>query len=172
LPISDIEWLLICVREKSIGGKQEVEYVCNEKFEDKPCGSTFKETIDFTKLEIIRGDDKIKDKMELSPGMGIKLKPPSFNTLYLEEKTDDIIDYSRLADIVEYVYDKDQVYKFSEATKDEIKEFFDSFGKEQIDQLYQYISSMPRYEINIQHKCKKCGFEHKIKVDDLSNLFQ
>ncbi len=170
LPIADIEHLLIQIRDKSLGGSQELEYTCNNEIEeDTLCNTKFKIKVDFSKLEIIQ--NQANDKIDLGK-IGIKLKPPTFGILKRVTSPDDVFDYELLADAVDFIYSGQDTFKMNEQTKEEIKEFFDSMPKQKLDEIYDYIESMPRYEFNTQHKCVKCGFEHNLKVSDLSNFFQ
>lgn len=170
LPLADIEYLLIQIRDKSLGGEQELEYTCNRDFKEELCNTKFNLKVDFTKLECVQGD-LTKNKVSLGK-VGLKLKPPSFGVLRKIATKDDVYDYDLLADTVDFVYEGDNTFKMNEQTKEEIKEFFDSMPKAKLDEIYDYIAAMPRYEFNAKHKCVKCGFEHNLKVSDLSNFFQ
>lgn len=169
LPIADVQRLIIAIRDKSLGGTQEVTYTCNNAVGDKACGHKWKANIDFSKLEVIKGD--AKDTVKISKDVGIKLRPPTFAALERYEDTADY-DYDIYADAVEYVFDKDQTYKLDEVTKKERDEFFDNMSQKNIEEINAYIASMPRYEVDISHTCEKCGFKHEIKVRDLQNFFQ
>lgn len=165
-PLADIEYLLIQIRDKSLGGFIESEYTCT----NNDCNTKFKIKMEFKDLEIVRGESK--DKFQINEKIGIKLKPPSFGVISrISEETSTVFDYELLADAVDFIFDKENTYKFSESTKEEISEFFDSLQKDKLDLIYDFIGSMPKYEINMKHKCINCGFEHEIKVDDLANFF-
>lgn len=171
MPLADIQYLIIQIRDKSLGGEQTLEYSCNNQINDKICSEKFKLKIDFSKLEIKQGD-LTKNKVQINSKIGLKLKPPSFSIIRKASSTDDFFDYDILADVVEFVYDEKSTYKMNEQTKEEIEEFFNNLPKKKLDEIYEYIENMPRYEINLNHTCKTCNFEHKITVGDLENFFQ
>lgn len=166
LPLADVEYLLIQIRDKSLGGIQESEYICNEN----GCDARFKLTYNFTEMKIDRSDNEKPNKIQLSKTVGIKLKPPSYGVLK-DILSPEPYDYKVLADVVEVVYDDKQVYKLTESSAEEIEAFFDSFPKKKIEELYAYIDSMPKYTIKKEHVCKKCGHKHEIVIQDLANLF-
>lgn len=171
LPLADIEYLLIQLRDKSLGGIQESRYVCNHVGEDGvACDATFKIEYNFSEMKVERPETPVPDKIELSGKMGIKLKPPSYGVLK-DIFNPEPFDYKVLADVVECVYDENSIYKLSEATEKEIQEFFDSFPKKKIEEVYRYIESMPTYSIKKTHTCGKCGHVHNIEIRDLANLF-
>lgn len=171
-PLADIEYLIIQIRDKSLGGSIDQEYTCNADIAGDVCGTKFKVKIEFNKLEIVRGT--AKDKVQITDKIGLKLKPLTFGILTkaASSKNDEPFDYAILTDAIDFVFEGDNTYKLSESSKEEIEEFFDSMKKEHIDAVSEYIQSMPHYEIAVKHKCTKCGTQHDFKVNDLANFFQ
>lgn len=177
LPLFDIQYILIQLRIRSLGNNLEISYVCQtplpekERVPDGPetCNTPFKIKIALDDLEVERSDTKEKKIIQLTGDVGVTLKYPEFQDTFEHELTEFNVDLYRA--VVESIYDKDNIYKLSEQTDEEIEEFFDGLSKEQYDKIKEWLESLPSYFVKKSHTCEKCGTVHEIVVDDLANFF-
>ncbi len=169
----DIEWLLINLRIRSVGSKISNEYTCNNVVVDgMVCGNTFKVDIDLNDVKT-QGNPKPDSKIMLGEKFGVLMRPPRFKIMkeIEPEKINDYYDYTILRDSVVSIFDDKQQYQMSEQTSEEAKEWFDSLTKEQYDKLKTYLTTLPSFIIDKEHKCEKCGFIHSIHVDNIESFF-
>lgn len=172
LAMFDVEWILINLRIKSVGSKIESEYYCNNVVNDIPCHEPFKVEINLDDIKL-DGNPKPNNKISLSDKLGVLMRPPRFKIIKdvsPEVLTNDY-DFTILSDAVVSIFDEKQQYQLKDQTPEEIKEWFESLTKEQFTKIRNYLVSLPVYKVHKEHKCIKCGFEHKIDVDNLASFF-
>ena len=167
----DVEWIMINLRIHSVGDRIEVPYTCKNIPTGKTeiCDTPFKINYTLSEVEIIK-DESLNAKIWLDDNLGVMMRPPRFS---IAEKEDPTFAYSVLADSVAQIFTKknEDVYTFEESSEAEITDWFESLTKEAFTKLVDYLSRLPRFEVNKTHVCESCGFEHKIKVDNLSSFF-
>jgi hypothetical protein len=174
-PTFDIEWILINLRIRSVGGKIENNLICNNTIDGKEvCNTPFKVEIDLNEIKINNEEDKNYSKkttIELDPNkkMGVILRYPRFS--FVKNINTEGFDYDLLKEVVQSIYDKTTTYLLEEQPNEDIETFFDSLNKEQYDKIIQFIKDIPKFSIEKYHKCPKCGFNHVIKSDDVLDFF-
>ena len=170
LPLVDIEYYFLNLRAKSVGEEVETKYKCENVVDEKPCGNIMevKYNVLDVDVRIPEGDGLIK----LAEDIGIKMKYPSFAVLNkLKSQESASVAFELIAECVEYVYDKDNLYYTNEIPKEELEAFIDQLSTEQFKDVQKFIEELPRIEKTIDIKCSKCGFEHKIVSKELTDFF-
>ena len=170
LPLVDIEFYFLNLRAKSVGEEIETKYKCENVVNEKPCGNIMdvKYNVLDVDVKIPEGDSIIK----LAEDIGIKMKYPSFAVLNkLKSQESASVAFELIAECVEYVYDKDNLYYTNEIPKEELEAFIDQLSTEQFKDVQKFIEELPRIEKTIDIKCSKCGFEHKIVSKELTDFF-
>jgi hypothetical protein len=101
------------------------------------------------------------------------MKYPSFAILNkLKAENDSAkVAFELIAECIEYVYDKDNLYYANEIPKEELDAFLDQLTTEQFKEVQKFIEELPKIEKTIEVKCSKCGFEHKIVSKELTDFF-
>ena len=170
LPLVDIEYYFLNLRAKSVGEEIETKYKCENVVNEKPCGNIMdvKYNVLEVDVKIPEGDSIIK----LAEDIGIKMKYPSFAVLNkLKSQESASVAFELIAECIEYVYDKDNLYYTNEIPKEELEAFLDQMTTEQFKDVQKFIEELPRIEKTIDIKCSKCGFEHKIVSKELTDFF-
>jgi len=170
LPLVDIEYYFLNLRAKSVGEEIETKYKCENVVDEKPCGNIMdvKYNVLDVDVKIPEGDSIIK----LAEDIGIKMKYPSFAVLNkLKSQESASVAFELIAECIEYVYDKDNLYYTNEIPKEELEAFLDQMTTEQFKDVQKFIEELPRIEKTIDIKCSKCGFEHKIVSKELTDFF-
>jgi hypothetical protein len=49
--------------------------------------------------------------------------------------------------------------------------FLESLTKDQFEKIEEFVENLPKLKKEIEVTCKKCGFNHKIKVEGLESFF-
>jgi hypothetical protein len=170
LPLVDIEFYFLNLRAKSVGEEIETKYKCENVVDEKPCDNIMN-----VKYNVLEVDVKIPEGepiIKLAEDIGIKMKYPSFAVLNkLKSQESASVAFELIAECIEYVYDKDNLYYTNEIPKEELEAFLDQMTTEQFKDVQKFIEELPRIEKTIDIKCSKCGFEHKIVSKELTDFF-
>ena len=170
----DADYLLMRLRAKSVGEKSTLDFQCTNVVDEKVCDTPFTIEIDWQLIKLV---DENKEKrigdIKLGDKVGIKLKPTAFeSTLHFDP---DAIEIDQNIGILYYsldnIYDENAVYTRKDFTKEEFSEWVLSLQPEHYDQMVEFIANLPSLVIETSKKCTKCGFEHKIKLDNPLDFF-
>tara|TARA_R110000823_G_scaffold207435_3_gene338006 strand:- start:282 stop:1010 length:729 start_codon:yes stop_codon:yes gene_type:complete len=173
MPLFDIEYMLLNIRARSMGDVVKTSYV-NKKCKREDC-SPVEIEIDLSTIEVST-DENHKSKIELNDKVGIIMKYPS---MYMMDKktigkdrdasTEDVFEV--ISECIDKIYDADNVYNQSDYTKDELKEFVDSFTSEQFKQIQKFFDTMPKMYKDVVFSCEKCNYKEDIKIEGLAGFF-
>tara|TARA_B110000495_G_C23021465_1_gene606059 strand:+ start:644 stop:1357 length:714 start_codon:yes stop_codon:yes gene_type:complete len=165
LPMSDIEYILLQIRSKSVGETSEIRFKCDE------CDEMIDLTIDLSEIEVSKGDE-VENKIQLTDDVGITLKAPGLKDAEKAAKSNkqnnDIV--QSLASVIESVYDSDNIYPFAQAEPKEIENFIDSLSSEQVIKIKEWVDSIPTLKKEIKFKCSK-GKERRKVLSGLADFF-
>ena len=171
LPLVDIEFYFLNLRAKSVGEEVDTKYKCENIVNEKSCDNIMNVKYNVLEVDVrIPEGDKI---IKLAEDIGIKMKYPSFAILNKLKAEDDSakVAFELIAECIEYVYDKDNLYYANEIPKEELDAFLDQLTTEQFKEIQKFIEELPKIEKTIEVKCSKCGFEHKIVSKELTDFF-
>jgi hypothetical protein len=171
LPLVDIEFYFLNLRAKSVGEEVDTKYKCENIVNEKSCDNIMNVKYNVLEVDVrIPEGDKI---IKLAEDIGIKMKYPNFAILNkLKAENDSAkVAFELIAECIEYVYDKDNLYYANEIPKEELDAFLDQLTTEQFKEVQKFIEELPKIEKTIEVKCSKCGFEHKIVSKELTDFF-
>jgi hypothetical protein len=173
LPLIDIEYFFLQLRARSVGEVVENKYKCNNELEDgQECSNIM--DVNFNLLEIkVDKPEGISDTIKLNDTITVKLRYPQFSVVKRATQFDNMADLALelIAESIEYIHDGQQFYYAKESDPVELIEFVESLNTEQFSKVEEFFNNLPSLEKNIEMKCNKCGFEHKIKIEGLENFF-
>jgi hypothetical protein len=167
------------LRAKSIGETIDLKLRhptgTNSKGED--CDGITDATLDLLEIEVIKNDghtDKIV--LDEASGIGMKLKYPNVNMaidagLNTEGKSQMDMATDAIINSIEYVFDKENVYKKEDHTQKELLEFIENLSQEQYLKLTQFFELMPKLKHKVEWTCKKCGCKDDITMEGLQSFF-
>lgn len=168
----DADFLLLSLRAKSVGEKVVQNFTCQAAKDEKPCNTPFEITIDLRDAKLDGEVEKTKT-IEITKGVGIKLKPTSFESTLNYNPNDSEIDQD-IASIyysLESVYTDETVFTRKDVTFEEFKTWILDLDRVSFKKILDYVSNMPDLVIEKTHKCVNCGTEHHIKMDSLMDFF-
>jgi hypothetical protein len=185
LPHFDTQFLFLTLRARSIGEVQEIEYTCNNEYDQdgvvKPCGAKVTVPVDFTKMELDVPEGHNRN-IKLSDGIIVTFKYPSFE--YLEEFAnrssvenltgDQLFDLSieYLSGLMEKVITQEGVLTQKDFSKQEAIDWLEDLTEENFIKIRdEYLEKTPRIVIKSHFKCKKCAFEQGIVLEGLESFF-
>lgn len=167
LVMSDLEYILLQIRAKSVGETSDIKFKCNESDE------FIDMTIDLSEIEVSKGKNK-EDKIQLTDDIGITLKSPGLKEAEVaarsskKVKSNSIV--QSLMTVIESVYDAESVYPFADATPKEIEKFIDSLSSNQVVKIKEWVDGLPSLKKEIKYKCSK-GKERTKVLSGLDDFF-
>lgn len=183
IPIFDIEYLFLNIRARSVGEKVQSNFVCqnvigsmeDEEGNEVPVQCKNLMEVDVNLLEIAPPSVDVNRKIQLTNNVGIQLNFPTIENfrnvegLLFSEDNDQV--YELIKECTEYVYDENDVYYAKETSKEEFVQFLESLTQEQFDKIIDFFSKLPKIKLDIEHKCEKCEFDHKLHLEGLNDFF-
>jgi len=177
LPITDIEYLFLNLRARSVNEIVELPYRCNNKIdangEQKECGNIV--TLQMNLLEIRpEVHEKKIDKIELSENMGILIKYPSFKMVEEAQKQEGS-EVDKLMNIlvacIDGVYTEETIFYSKDVPKKELLDFIENLTREQFSKVQEFFETMPKIKKDVDFSCTKCGYQETITIEGLQSFF-
>jgi hypothetical protein len=174
----DLEYFFIQLRMRSIGEKISLSFTCkNTVSENQECNNLMQFEYDLSNTTIEKNPDHTKT-IFFTKDVGVVMKYPSFritenlvqNSKTKKTSVENALDL--IVDCIDYFFDKENVYHVKEMSKQEITDYVENIPKTSFDKMEKFFDTMPQVKSIVNHKCNKCGFEHAIPVEGLSNFFE
>lgn len=159
----DVEYLFLNMRAKSIGEIANLNLKCDA------CETTMDVELDVTKATVEKSEGHT-NKILITDSICVEMRYPKFEEMieiYQNFNSDKIVDL--LCNCIKSVYTDKQYYE--DYTKEELKEFVNSFSKAQFEKMEQFFLSMPKVSQVIEKTCTNCGKENKVTLEGLQNFF-
>lgn len=166
----DLEYFLVKLRIASVGEIMELT------FKDPDDEQSYTVRINLPSvLDDIVSKLVIPDKViHLNDEIGVEMRDITIDMLMSNDMAD-INDpekvYDILPKIMKHVFDKDNIYPFEEATREDVEEFFDSFDRNATQRLAEYLTSIPHLHHTVSYTNSQ-GTVRNIELNGLSDFFQ
>ena len=165
LTMSDLEYILLQIRAKSVGETSDIKFKCDE------CDEFIDITIDLSEIKVSKGKNK-ENKIQLTDDIGITLKSPGLKEAEVaarsSKKANSIV--QSLMTVIESVYDAESVYPFADASPKEIEKFIDSLSSKQVVKIKEWVDGLPSLKKEIKYKCSQCKEKTKV-LSGLDDFF-
>lgn len=173
LTMFDLQFLFLRLRAKSVDEVIDLSYRCKNIVEDKECGKV--NTFSVNILDVaVHFPEASNQTIQLSNGIGIKLKYQTLDSVKIIEKYGEINTPEALIDAVahdiEYVFDSEKIY--DEFTQDELKLFVSSFKINDANKLYEFYANQPDIQHTVKFSCSKCGYTEDILVKGVESFLE
>lgn len=172
IPFFDVDYIFIALRAKSVGESIDVKYTCYNEVNGISCDTTFPAKIDVMNYTLIKNEN-IKDKIQLTGSLSVKMKYPSYTVMRLLES--DMGNFDKkiniIAECIDVVADKDKVYTRKDYTNEELIDFIENLPQQQYKKLEEFIDNFPTFSITSKAVCPKCKFEHELDYRDFTDFF-
>jgi len=141
LPIFDFEDLFLRIRTKSVSDECELMY----KIKDTDETVTVKVNLNDVKVQTTKDHT---NKVMITDTMGIQLKYPTINSFKAES------DDAFLKEAIEFIFDEDEVYTFSDYPEDEQLEWLDSLDSKTALKIKEFFDTIPvlKHQVIIESK--------------------
>lgn len=168
LPMTDVEYLFMLVRTKSVGETQDVQLAC--QVED--CDGTAKFKTDLSNLEIIQPDNRADGLVELNEDLSVQLVVPSSKQMMsvMDKDESEMIKDLMLVSMTK-IYDRENIYDLSEYRDSEIVDFLESLTIEQFANISKFYEDLPVMKIHMKGVCEKCKTKQDRTLQGFANFF-
>jgi hypothetical protein len=164
LSYSDLEYLFIMMRAKSMGETITVTATCDK------CEKTYPCDVDVTLIGTNKEYPK-ETSVILNDGIGVVVKPVSVDAMPVVAEYSEKNPVSILYFVIDAVVTPDQMFRFDEMTQDDQTKFIDSLTLPQLQQIMTKVEEFPKCAIKTKNICPHCGAENEIVVEGLENFF-
>ncbi len=167
LTSTDIEYLLLKIRAKSVGETAKIQLKCQH------CKHPNEYEINLDAIEPT-GEVADEQKVKVSDSIGVCFKLPTVGNLkkFMEisggTATDTLI--ATMGASIDYVYDADAVYPSNEQSPEELIEFLESLNSEQFRNAQGAFDNFPRLVHDVKFKCSKCSEENGLQLGGISDF--
>lgn len=176
LPASDLEFLFLNLRARSVGDVVELQYKCNntlhtEAGNEHQCGNLVKFNVNLLEIYPEKANEELK-KIQINSSTGIMMKYPTLKSYEVASNSTEVdAVMSVLLDCIDFIYDADNVYYSKDIPRKELQEFVEGLTRDTFKKIETFISSVPKIKKELNFKCNKCGYQENIMVEGLSNFF-
>lgn len=165
LSSSDIEYIFLQLRAKSIGETVELRIKCSE------CDAYNAVSINLEDIEVSKTDN-IDNTIEITDSIGIVLKKMSVKNAEKIDLNDSEKAFNQtLIYSIDSIYDADSVYPASESTDKELIAFIDSLSHKHLEKIQAYIQDVSKLQHTVKFKCKECGHKNEITIEGIDSFF-
>jgi len=178
LPMFDLEYFFIKLRAKSVGEIIELQltHPNNTNSDIRECSHVTKFKLNLMEVEVQKDADHTnKILIDEDAMIGVCLKYP---TMALADKMQLVTQKSQIesvldlvAESIEYIYDKDNVYPAKDTSKKELLDFVNDLSQDQFRKLTDFFGNMPKLKHNLKWTCSECGCEDSVEVEGMANFF-
>jgi len=169
LPTFDIEFLFLNIRAKSVGEEVDLTVYCPDDEETE-----VKISIDLEDIKVKKNPEHT-NKIKINESMILELKYPSLdqfirNNFDLEGITTEQ-SFDLIVDCIDKLYDEDEVYAFSDYTRQEWKEFLEQMNSSLFKNIEKFFETMPKLTHEIEITNPKTGIKSTVTLEGLSSFF-
>ncbi len=177
----DIEYIFLQLRSKSVGEKIEINMKCVNEVEiegeveeptrTKPCGGIIPFDIDISKIRV-KTPKEHTNTIILDGDIGVTFKYPSVNNVYGVDNEEIVDDIEIIVDLIENIFDKDNVYDASATKREDLVEFVEGITQKQFISIKEgFFDTIPSLEHTIKYKCADCGYQGEHTFRGISDFF-
>ena len=184
LALFDLEYIFLQVRSKSVGEVIDIDMRCTNQIdlpmapdhpagvdaEKKSCGGLIPFSINIKDIKIDFQKDHT-NTIYMEDDIGVVMRYPSADDLeMLEINNEDDIEI--ITNLMESIFDKDNVYAISETKKEDIDEFVSNMNSNQIKDIREkFFYTMPILTYTAKYVCPKCGNEGEYTFRGINDFF-
>lgn len=170
----NVEYLILNLRACSISENVTLQFEGKEHSDCKTCRLPISYELNLNEVKV-QVPENYNKKFNLKCGLIVGMKEPTYesiNKLKILTEQKSSIDYffEFTAESIEYVADSENVYQFSEVSKEERVKFVESLSITDFETLQSFFNTLPRlrHEINLQ--CPECGVEQKAILEGVDDF--
>ena len=164
----DLEYLFTQLRAKSVGESSDIKVKCSE------CGKSNDATVNLADITVDVPKGAYKGTVKkITEDISVLLRYPIVDTILESSQGKSEVDtaFDLVASCIDTIYQGDEAFDVSEASRDEVIEFVESLSTQQFQNIYEFVDTMPSASLDVRFKCSHCGHDNDITVKGLVNFF-
>lgn len=170
LPATDIEFLFYQLRARSQSETVDLRYKCENLVDENVCGGSMYHKLNLlTDLEVT---EPISNIIQITDKIGVKLNHQKFE---LNSIKGDVLtpeeEFNIVIKNIDFIYDEKSQYTSKDTPKEELMSWLENLSIEQYAKIGEFYANEPIIYKHIELKCKKCGMEHKLNVENIFDFF-
>ncbi len=171
LPIYDIEYLTLRLRSVSVSNVLKLEFKGDKDSECDYCKLPKKLEIDLNEIEVVFPENR-EYRIQLNEQIGVILKDPTYDVMkYVGDEKEAIENQSKfIAQCIDKIYDKENVYDAKENSEQELVDFVESLSISEFQKLEHFFDTLPRLEKEINLTCPKCSKKSFYKLQGIEDF--
>lgn len=176
LPMVDIETMFLHLRARSIGEIGSQFFKCKNEVEVegkgvKECGMLIEIPVKFLEVPVINTEHN--PDIRFNDDLGLKMKYPTLGlTRMLTTIEPEDLEVTVVANCIDVIYTKDEIFKAENATQDELIDFVMKLPTDKYELIKEFSFNTPRNQLVVNKKCVKCGFDHTITLEGIQDFFE
>lgn len=174
LPVADVEFMVLKIREKSVGEVIDMVYKCNNEVEEdnqtKPCNTKIPIQVNIGGLGV--DVPEVKNKIMLTDKIGVTLRHVKYGAWKAASELENQVDRedALILACIESVFDEDQVYSRNDFTDDELSVFLGGLENTDFDEIREYAKKVPIISMDVPVGCGKCKYKEVITLRGLKDF--
>lgn len=174
LPIFDLMYIWVQARSRSVSEKINIDFKGQENSQCEECKKPKIVEIKLSDIKVEKNKDH-SPKIELEKGIGVMMKYPCLESmseienLGTEEDSEKVLD--SIAKFIEYVYDKESVYRTEDQKPEEVVAWLDGLTPQHFGKILAFFYTMPKLKHTIEWTCSKCNTKLYYEMEDIESFF-
>lgn len=170
LPSVDLEYLFLQIRIKSIGDTSDVGLECQQ------CKEDVQTVVNLHSMEVVGLDKKLDNLIKLSETITLEMRYPSLSLLSElpmneEGDTDTNSVFKLLNKCVISITDGEEVFTRDDFSEKELDKFLEGMSIQMLDQVQEFMNSIPKLIIRHQYQCEACESNSEIELEGIASFF-
>jgi hypothetical protein len=168
---TDLEWLFVQIRMKSVGETTQIRLGCKKQ----SCDGHTPIEIEFDKMEI---EGELRDnRVMLTDEVGVVLRFPSYTDMqeiYADGEVEGHVTnnlFEVLNRCIIQVFDGEEVHEVHEFTAKEVNDFVDNLQIDQFNIMMDWFGSVPKMVYKVDYECEECSLRQQQTLEGLQNFF-
>jgi len=171
LSTTDIEWLFLQIRIKSVGETADLILKC----QDESCEADNEFELDLETAKVEQ-KEKLSNIIELTPKVSVELEYPSFAMMekvnFGEDNNISTVEtFNLIARCVTSVIEGEEIHSREDFTTKELIDFMDSMSVVMLEDIQKYFDSAPKLTAAVDYTCTVCGKNNNLIIEGSQNFF-
>lgn len=167
LPLIDIEYVLLCIRARSVDNKTKFT------IKDPDTKENVELELDFDAVQVERSEDH-SDFIKVDDEISIKMRYPAWREMSEIFEMQSRNDKQKLLEVmlecIDKVFYNDQIINFSEQSEEEVQEFVDDMTSDTIKEIERFFDTAPRLRHVMKYK-DNTGKDKTFVIEGLKTFF-
>lgn len=162
LPMYQLQWLFLKIKAKSVGNVINFNLTCGECEGKRPYDMALDD------FEIIGEVSSPTKLFKVNDEVSIRFKYPSAK---VQSYADELSDVEMLINSIDKVYSGEEALDPSQETIEEMTQFVESLPLTTVEEVEDYLLSMPYLVHKYEYDCKKCNKHNYVAISGYESFF-